>query len=704
MHLSPRASVVSARPTSSARSAPWATLLAFLPELCILTIAALTRFWRLGYHSVWFDEAVSLRWATQSEWRYMWRTTFQLVEEKHPPVYYTLLRLWHELLTPLGLGQNDAALRALGSLLGVLTVLGALLLVRCVSGRVTALVAALLVALSPLLVWYSQELRMFQPAATGIVWAGYFLAAAWQAEGFHQRVWRWLGFIVCMELALYSYLFSAFMLPAAGLTLLALLLFEPQMDADGRRWFGMQRISRAAWRRFAEGAVALFVTGLIFLPLAQNAWGVNASESTPGTAFADFPANTRKLLKVFTIWKEDWPGVVTDGALWLFGVLLLIGLVLPPKETDNPLEQKGAAAGLDRIWLVIWIGVPFLVANVLLSRSGSIFSEDRYLLFMAPFVLWAVARGVVALGARWRIAGWTTGIAVVALLAVSLPRLWTPDMFRENWRAAAHYIDQYQQQSPGLRAGAVAHINYTHQALEWYVRASASGPELPVWGLFGDPLTPDQVEDVIAPPLRGIVEWGAHTLWLTQSHLEGVDDARLVQGWLDANFPLITEQYPAGVQLNGYALQSRYAALPDLSAQAVYPHAELAPGLTLAACEVITPRVRATDVELHPPSGWVHVRLWWQATENIEADYAVTARVLGPDGVWGKRIERGTSEALRHYPTSDWSVDDFMRDEHDINLNPITPAGTYRVVIGLQDGAGTPQPAAADCGGVQIGP
>jgi hypothetical protein len=445
---------------------------------------------------------------------------------------------------------------------------------------------------------------------------------------------------------------------------------------------------------------------LIFLPLALNAWSVNANEGDPSTAFANFPANTRELLKIFTIWKEDWPGALTDGALLFLGALVVMGVLLPWRAAR---DERNHTPGrlfrtVDQAWLLICLGLPWLIGNLLLSRTGSVFREDRYLIFLAPFVLWAVARGVTALGARGSVAGWLAGGAVVILLAATLPRLWTPVMFRENWRAAAEYIHAYQVQSPGLRSGAVAHINYTHQPLDWYLRQHYTMDELPVWGLFGDPLTPAQIETVIAPPLRGIVEWGAHTLWLTQSHLQGVDDARLVEGWLDANFPLITEQYPDGVKLTGYALQSHFETLPELAANAVHADATLAPGLTLAACEVTTPTVSATDEELHPPSGWVHVRLWWQAAGPVTDDYQVVARVVGPGGVWGEKLDRGVRELSGHLPPSAWPARGFMRDEHDINLNPITPAGEYRVVIGLQNGAGNPLDAMADCGPVQIEP
>ncbi|MEZ4709388.1 MAG: glycosyltransferase family 39 protein [Caldilineaceae bacterium] len=706
-----------------------------LPEIAIITLAAILRFWRLGYHSIWFDEAVSLRWAIQEGIDYMWPTTFRLVEEKHPPVYYTLLKIWHYLLTPFGLGMNDAALRALGSALGVLTVVGVLLLATRISGRATGLLAALLTTLSPVLVWYSQELRMFQPAATFLVWAAYCLLRAWQAELLRHRLLWWLGMVIALDLALYTYLFSAFMLPSAGLALVGFtMLRHRSAQVYELRFTRRDRLNSprettqeagplspfppfppfppSPFRRFTEGVIALGIMSLIFLPLALNALNVNADESTPGVAFANFWSNSRRLLKIFTIWRERWPDWVGEVAVWMLVGLLLIGLVgWKSVEEGRSRGVEGRGDWRDRVWLWVWIGGPLVVANVMLSRSHSIFKEERYLIFMAPFVLWAIARGVVVIGARWRVAGWTAGAAVVIMLAAMLPRLWTPGAYRENWRAATTYIEQYEQMSQGLTgvgasgsaaSAVVAHISYTHQPVDWYLKQRYAQAELPVFGLFGNPLTPEQVDSVIAPPLLGISkELGAATLWLTQSHLEGIDDERLVEGWLNAHYPLITEQYPAGVKLSGYALKTLYDALPPLADGAAAANVELTPGLTLAACEVTTPRVSAVDAQLHPPSGWVHVRLWWRATESIGQDFTATAQVVNAQGVWGERLPRPNG-ALERFPTSAWQVGQFVRDELDINLNPETPNGAYAVTIGLQDKNGVNLPRNTECGGVQI--
>jgi hypothetical protein len=175
----------------------------------------------------------------------------------------------------------------------------------------------------------------------------------------------------------------------------------------------------------------------------------------------------------------------------------------------------------------------------------------------------------------------------------------------------------------------------------------------------------------------------------------------LVEGWLNQAYPLITEQYPAGVKLTGYALQHQFPALPELAASAVRPAAELAPGLVLAACEIITLEVAARDERMHPPSGWVHVRLWWQAHRPIDDDYVATVRMIGPEGVWGERLYR-ENETLRRWPTSTWDQADFMRDDVDVNLNPVTPPGTYPIVVGVMDGQGLETDKTVECGNAQI--
>jgi hypothetical protein len=492
------------------------------------------------------------------------------------------------------------------------------------------------------------------------------LYAAWHAPHISSRLAWWLVGGCGLLFALYSYLFSAFIMPAAGLSLLLLYWVKP---------------SRA---RLLEGLLTLSLVSLLFLPLANNAWGVNAAESSPGRAFENFWVNHTHLLQVLTVWRVSWPAALLQAGLGLWGLLLLTGLLpirLRPLFPPNGLP-------LDALWLWLWLGTPLLVANLLLSRSGSIFDEDRYLIFLGPFALWAVTRGILLLARFSRGTGAVLAAATLLTLILALPQIWSPANYRENWRAAAQYIIDYTRATPALSAAGVVHVGYTNVALHWYLRQIYSFEELPVFHPFEGWVDPTQVEEAVAPPLRGIEELGVDTLWLVQSHVENVDSSRVVEGWLQETYPIVTEQYPAGIKLTGHMLHYRYAMLPVKATQPI----QAGPHLRLHHCEATFDPVAAQDIDYHPPSGWVHVQSWWSAESSTTEEYVLTAQVIGDStdngadnngAVWGESLSR-PADTFRHTPTSTWSPGEFMRAELDINLNPQTPPGIYRIELRLQ--------------------
>ena len=396
--------------------------------------------------------------------------------------------------------------------------------------------------------------------------------------------------------------------------------------------------------------------------------------------------NLWRQLHIFTVWYSGWPSSVRTAAILFFALLVLAGLVLPGdrRRDTRPL-----------LWL--WIGAPLLIGSALLATNAAIFREDRYFLFLAPFVLWAAARGVSALG-RWQpSAGALSGLAALALLAASLPVLWSPPLFRENWRAAADYISAYQQHSPHTLNAALVHPYFLFPALDWYLRQQPETAEMPVYGNFKAPLNSEQDDTIIADHLQELAAAsGADTLWLVQSHLAGVDDQRLVQSWLDGRFPLVTVQYPAGVEMRGYAVRYRYKTLPALSETAVLPQVQLFPGVELAACEIITPVVAARDDLYHPPSGWVHLRLWLRTFEEVSEAPPLYALVQSDDGqIWGRSLEHA-GDVLSVFPPTMWQPNEFVRVELDVNLNPAASPGAYNVKVEAEGEPGAP------CGSVQL--
>ncbi|MBK6432533.1 hypothetical protein [Candidatus Amarolinea dominans] len=206
----------------------------WLPWLLLLALGV--RAWQLTFHSLWLDEVFSLFWASKPVGDIV-RVGLTLTEDKHPPLYYLLLHGWIGLF-----GATDAAVRSLGVLLGALAVwpvYGLGLITQPAPAdrpdhawRRGAL-PALLLALNPFLVWYSQEARMFMPATTFGLWGLYAWLRALSptatrgltAPGRKIATFFWYGLAIGGLLAAcYSYLFAAFLLPVAGLWWLVELL------------------------------------------------------------------------------------------------------------------------------------------------------------------------------------------------------------------------------------------------------------------------------------------------------------------------------------------------------------------------------------------------------------------------------------------------------------------------------------------------
>ena len=148
--------------------------------------------------------------------------------------------------------------------------------------------------------------------------------------------------------------------------------------------------------------------------------------------------------------------------------------------------------------------------------------------------------------------------------------------------------------------------------------------------------------------------------------------------------------------MRGYAVRYRFSALPALSEAALFPDAPLYPGVDLAACEVITPIVAARDDLYHPPSGWVHLRLWLRKNSEVSEAPALFALVQSEDGqIWGRSLARA-GDVLSVYPPTIWQPDEYVRVELDVNLNPLAAPGAYNVKIEAEGEAGVA------CGTVEL--
>ncbi|MBI4036886.1 glycosyltransferase family 39 protein, partial [Candidatus Daviesbacteria bacterium] len=120
----------------------------------ILSIVLLAFFLRLIAlnQSFWLDEAISTLVVNKFSYTGL---IFEFPKfDFHPPLFYLILKFWGSIF-----GFSEAAVRVLPVLFGVLTVWIVYKIARQL--KINAVIAATLIATSPLHIYYSQEVRMY---------------------------------------------------------------------------------------------------------------------------------------------------------------------------------------------------------------------------------------------------------------------------------------------------------------------------------------------------------------------------------------------------------------------------------------------------------------------------------------------------------------------------------------------------------------
>jgi mannosyltransferase len=122
--------------------------------IAITLLAAAFRFPTLSVQSLWFDEAVTVRLLHLGFGSMIHDVATG--DDSTPPLFYMLGWVWVRVF-----GESEAGVRSMSALVGTLTVPAAYLAARTLASSRAGLVTATLVAVSPYLIWYSQEARSY---------------------------------------------------------------------------------------------------------------------------------------------------------------------------------------------------------------------------------------------------------------------------------------------------------------------------------------------------------------------------------------------------------------------------------------------------------------------------------------------------------------------------------------------------------------
>ncbi len=527
------------------RTLPWATLL-----LSVITLLGFgLRFYAIGRQTVWLDEAFSI-WLAQQPLVDMWAWLIKI--DQHPPLYYSLLHFWVWLF-----GDAQGTARALSALCSGLAIPVFYAAGRYLLDQRTALLAALLLALSPFHVQYAQEVRMYALLTLTAAATLYLLMVVLFDERARQRQWPWVGLAVAQAATMLTHNTATVFFPLAlnaaiggawlwkqgqgGVSSLPVL---NAVDFE-RRWVRTQLLAVALWLPWSVPFVIQSVM------VDRGFW---IGPPTVGMVYEAL--HNFNLAFLWPSWSP--PFVAVNIGWWLLAALGVRTLRLTP-----------ARAGL----LVTLFLLPIL-GELLVSLRRPIFSDRTliwvtlpYLLLVAAGMVWmveVVAERVAQWGAARRmnsasdsqnlpkqVAGWRTGVsggALVLLLALHGLALHTYFTYfeKEEWAEAAAYVAE--QIEPGEMI--LFNATWVQLPFQYYFRHYEQGAPLrglPV-DLFDRGVLEPKMTEADLPYLRNLLA-DQESVWLVYSHDWYTDPQGIIPRELEQQMTLVERRAFVGLQV-----------------------------------------------------------------------------------------------------------------------------------------------------------
>jgi hypothetical protein len=581
------------------------------------------RLYAIDRQDIWGDEAFSI-----------WLSSRPLSEvvaggaDTHPPLYPFLLFVWLRLA-----GLSPLAVRLLSAGIGTLTVPVLYGLGRHVFGRPTAVVAALLAAVSPVLVYYSQETRMYGLvvlfSALSVYWTARLLGNGSKPEPGPHLSWPFVAYILTTLGAVYTHYYAFFVILAENLVLIIAF------------WRGRR------WTELARWLVAQGLIGLAYVPWILVQTGFLGGKAS--TRFEEW--DLASALRIFgqTLGAFGAGLAVPPAGVWVVTAVFVVVMVagLPVL-----IRRRQAAPWLIVAYFLLPLGLAWLVNPIMP------FFYARYLLLIAPAFYLLSGWGALAWGRVWRP---LTVASIVLLLTGSvygLSSYYTDEVYvRGRYGQMMAYIEENAQpgdglilanqlqrplfqyyQPEGLKAHYFPRLEYPLEdarTIRDLAEIAARHPRL--WLVrFGNPAEYD--------PSGTLVRWLA-----TQGSKAYFD------GWGDADLSLYV-MAPAGVG----------DTIPNPL------HLELGEHIRLLGFALGSQQVA--------PGGTLLLTLYWQAQSPIQERYTVFTHLLDQDGQIQAQVDSEPQGG--GFPTDQWAVGDIVTDNYALTVAENT-SGTHVLEVGM---------------------
>lgn len=419
-----------------------------LPLIALFLVALGLRLVDLGHESIWLDEAFSVDTAQHSPGA-LWRG--EPLDPGNPPGYYIVLHEWLRRF-----GSTVESARALSGVAGALVIVPTWWLAR-VSGcsPVVALLASLLVAVSPPMVFLGREARvytLFMLMLTLSAAAAESIVVATRNRQARLPWFAWIAFTLSAATLNYLHYYSILALPVLGAYLAIRLLpmgIVPLVTLAGS--FGLIGLAFAPWLPHFFEQIRLGTTR------GGDTWLMHLLV-TPLYSLAGHTL----------VWKQDGTELVA-----LMIGLATVAIYLPVAYW---LTRSGRWPVMPTVMAFGLVGMA-----VAISLAKSPMLQSRYLAVIDPCLMIILAAGLVEGYRQTRRLARVTTWSIAGLMVASLALVYTKT-HKEDWRPLAGYVATEGSSLPVYCYEDVARLSFNYY-VPW-MRVTAIDP-------VREPFTPD---------------------------------------------------------------------------------------------------------------------------------------------------------------------------------------------------------------------
>lgn len=589
----------------------------YLGILFIVLLAFGLRLYAIDRQDIWGDEAFSIWLSSQP--------LPQVVAggaDTHPPLYPFLLYLW---LRPVG--SSPLAVRFLSTVIGTLTVPVVYLLGRRAFGLATGGLAALLVAVSPVLIYYSQETRMYGLVTLLTAASVYGTMRAFQTP---PSIGVWSVYLLTTLGAAYTHYYGFFVILAENLVIIPFLLCR-RRGPDLRRWLAVQgtiALAYLPWIAVQKG----FLSGKASARFEE--WSLDTGLRIAGQTLTTFSAGL----------------AVPSAAAWVIALPFLIAVVAGLLALSRRRQPEP--------WLiVVHLTLPLLLAWAVNPIMP--FFYARYLLLIAPAFYLLAAWGVMAWGRLWRPVSAVGALLLLVGSGYGLRGYYTDDAYlKGRYGQMMAYVQANARPDDGLILA-----NQLQRPLFNYYRPD--GLDAYFFPCYEYPL-----EDPRTARELTTIATSHPRLWLIcfGNPLE-YDPGGYLPRWLATHGSKAFFGGWVDADLSLYVM--RVAAADDTIQHPL--HADLGDQVRLLGYAVSTERVAPGDTLL--------LTLYWQALSPVAERYTVFTHLLDASGQI--RAQMDSEPQGGSLPTDHWSVGQAIQDNYALTVSADATPGPHTLEVGM---------------------